>query len=220
MATFLTLIEEVEGLLRRGTTLRDSVKRAIAAACVNYKTRRFDFNELSLTFSTVADQGDYDDSDNASIPRIARFDSVTISNGSAWKIPLAKISNDEIENAGVVSSGTPHSYAFIRNTLRLHPPPSSAGLTVKVEGVRELAAGTNVLDHETALTFPTASELDWFGPARLMIMSWAMGHIHMFVLRNTPEATTFFNAAEIEAGKLAGDAQARGGTDTLTATSF
>lgn len=224
MATFQSIIEECERLLRRGTSIRTDIRAALAAAVDHYKDRRFAFNELKFSFTTTANDDLYDDTDADEIPYITKFDSVVLSSGTAWSRPLVKIDNAEIESAGPnVASSTPTHFAYVREQIRLYPPPSTAGWTVTVEGVRELLDGSTPpvpLNAETAQTFPLQSELDWFSKGKMVVMTWAIGYINFYVFRNSPEAQANWGAADAFADKLAGRGQSVSGTDTLTPTRF
>lgn len=225
MSTWRTMYEEIENELRRGTGYRAQVKTAIAAAIEHHESKRFAFNEAKLSFTTVADQEYYDDSDDADIPYITRFDSVVLSRGTSWKRELIKKPSDWIDRQLTITSSDPEHYAYIRSQIRLHPAPSVASDTVTVDGVLVLrdsgqTAPNDIVSRATAASIADGFTNAWFVEGYEMIKHWAKGYLYANLTRNAAEAENMFTMSRAFFSRLTKDHIDSSATGFVQPTSF
>lgn len=120
MTTYATLRTRIEDEIY-DATLTSSVNSAIQDAIKFYERKRFWFNQKTGTFSTVADQEYYDDSDNSDIPNIIAIMSMNAA-VSGYKQPIDIIDFDAIDRMqnGAVK-GMPRYAAYFNEQIRPYP---------------------------------------------------------------------------------------------------
>src|SRR5688572_5921890 len=133
MSTFGTMVSEIREELRR-QNIDPAIKRGIGAAVLFHRDKRFAFNELSFTFTTTADEAEYDENDDANIGRLAKIDSAKI---VSPETPLNLRTIEFIRDRIDISTGTPEDIAYYEEQIFLSPTPSRT-LSVSVFGILEL----------------------------------------------------------------------------------
>jgi hypothetical protein len=220
MSTFGTMVAEIREELRR-SGMDDAIKRAIGAAVIFHRDKRFTWNELSFSFSTVANQAAYGSGDSASIGRLAAIDSMKI---RSPETKLTARTVDYIRSIVEQPSGTPEDYCWYENEITLSPTPSQV-FTVDVDGLMELrdtnqAAANQVISRSNILSIPDNYSTAWFVAGFDVIKPWAKGYIYLHHLRNRDEASGQFDAA----GGMRADQEAQlgrlGGSGFVTPTRF
>lgn len=216
MASLDALVTEIRGELRSSASA-DNVKVAIAASIDWFRSRRLRFNELKFTFSTIAAQEYYDDTDDDNIPLIAKIDSAVLNPGSN-ESDLDLVNSDFIDSRGY-TTGDPERVAYIRESLRLHPVPTSVK-SIRIDGVLELidsaqSTADQRLLPENVLTIPGNYSSRWFKDGKEIIKAWAKGYVYLHNLRNSTEAKVMFEAAEAFASRSAANAQASSSDMTI-----
>lgn len=199
MSTFGTMVAEIREEIRR-SGMDNAIKRAIGAAVVYHRDKRFLWNELSFTLATVANQAAYDSTDDANIGRLAKIDTAKIASPATVLTPrtLAYIRGKLTQ-----TSGTPADIAFFQEEITLDPAPSSV-LSINIDGLLELKdtnmvttpVNLQVINRANILSIPDAYTTAWFVEGFEIIKSWAKGYLYQNNLRNTEQAATDFTAAD------------------------
>ncbi len=140
MSTLTTLKAELAGDLKRSDLTTD-IAAAITAAIKFYQKEHLFFKEdEEKTFSTVADQVYYAESDDADIGLIAQLEAVKIRVASNdYDLIRLDISTFETLNDAQTSSGQPTNYVYYNQKIGLYIPPSTV-YTVMLIGSFEVAA--------------------------------------------------------------------------------
>lgn len=194
-----------------GTTYTAAIARAITRAIEHYKKTRFAFNvSRTITFPTVADQADYDESDETDIPNIIKIDGLFLTDSSGEITDLRPISPQEMEILldNSASSGEPYAYCYFANAFRIYPMPDAVYTMTVMAWYR--------LDEPAADGDSNA----WTEEAYDLIKSRAL----FYLATNTTRDADLAMAAkrdELEAeDALVGEANAKYGTGYIAATSF
>ena len=118
--------------------LTSQIALAIQTAIEFHDGKRFSFNEAQDTFSTVAAQEWYTETDATWIIDVRRFDSVRIT-VSGRPYPLTKRTFAWMErfSAGTPTSGDPTDYCYYKRNIRLYPVPNAVR-TISVSYVQKL----------------------------------------------------------------------------------
>lgn len=195
MSTLGTMVAEIREELRR-SGMDNAIKRGICAAVLYHRDKRFKWNELSFSFSTVAGTSTYDEGDNANIGRLAAIDSMRVVNPETVLTPR---DIDWMRTRVNQTTGTPLDFAYYEETVYLDPIPASV-LSVSVLGILELkdanqSAGSQIITRENILTLPDDYTTAWFTDGYEVIKAWAKGYIAMHHLRNTEQTGAMFSAA-------------------------
>lgn len=196
MSNFGTMVAEIREELRR-SGMDNAIKRGIGAAVLFHRDKRFAWNELSFTFTTSANEAEYDaTTDDANIGRLAKIDSAKI---VSPETVLTVRDIDYIRGRTGLSSGTPDDIAYFEEQIFLSPTPSRT-LSISVFGLLELkdtaqAAALQIISRENILTIPAAYTTAWFTDGYEVIKSWAKGYVYHNHMRNTEQATAEFTAA-------------------------
>lgn len=135
----------------------DDIANAIADAIEAYQDERFYWNETrTITFSTVASQEFYDESDAAALGRLTKIDYVAIYTGDQ-PYELLPIPPADIEHFSTngTSQGQPSWYCYYGEQLRVYPVPDAAW-TMRVAGTVTVAAPAT--DGETSNAWMTKAE--------------------------------------------------------------
>lgn len=198
MSTFGTMVAEIREELRR-SGMDNAIKRAIGAAVQFHRDKRFAWNELSFSFSTVANQDEYDSTDNSNIGRLAKIDSAKI------VTPETVLTVRDIDYIrGIIrdTSGVPLDIAYYEGSLVLSPAPNAA-YSVSVLGLLELndtnqpTTPTNLqsITRSNILLIPDGYTTAWFVDGFEVIKSWAKGYVYHNHLRNSEQAANEYTAA-------------------------
>lgn len=123
------------------TDLTSQIAYAITDAIAAYEDERFHFNETrALTFPTVANQEFYDSDDAASIATIQKIDYVMVYVGDIpHTLTYERPEDMEALSVSGTQSGTPWSYTWYGNQLRLYPVPDQA-YTIRIGASVKIAA--------------------------------------------------------------------------------
>lgn len=157
MATYLDMINRISDESLR-SDMANQIKLCIQDAIGHYEVERLWFNQFrDRTFTTVAGQEFYGETDHSDIPHVLEFDAVTLTVGSTrW--PLAKTGFVQIEdwNADASARGQPTHYAYWGRQIRLYPVPDNA-YQIRLSGLFKLP--TLVADGDTNAWTEDAEEL-------------------------------------------------------------
>lgn len=122
--TYATIRTRIADELDEGG-ITSNINEGIQTAIKYYERMPLWFNQKTVTFSTVADQEYYDDSDQADIPNLIEIKSMTGSLSST-KFPIYSAdfnSIDAVQNGSV--TGMPGSFAYFNEQIRLYPIPNT-----------------------------------------------------------------------------------------------
>lgn len=227
MSNLVTMVTEIGADLRR-SSMTDDIKKAIAAGAAFMRPRRLWFNVKTFTFTEVASREYYDQDDSNNIPLVAKFDFVKRVDGQ-YEYELYPKDTDWIDAQNVGSSyrSQPQNYAYVRETIRLFPIPSTTK-TISVNGILEAidsggAAGKQRLLRTNVLTLPDSYASIWFTDdvAYMALKSWAKGYLYTHKLGNAQTGAAMYAEANDLAteGKSQGQSQS-GGDDMVASTSF
>lgn len=176
-------------LRRTGAAGIDSdIEEAIYTAIEEYQSHRLTFNESrAVTFTTVADQDIYDESDEPDLATIIESDFITMTvDDNTWKLEPGDA--EEIELQTNASSGMPSEYVWYGEQLRLWPAPSSAGWTVRVTGHVVVAAPATETDENNP----------WMVKAEKLIRCRAKRELAIHRLRD-PDLAALMGNEELDA---------------------
>ena len=157
MTTLSVMKARIASELRRGSTLTSQIASAITDAIEAYQIERFWFNESrDLTFSTVANTGDYTSSTVSGLANIEKIDYVFMYEGNTEN-ELFAIDPAELESSltNGTSTGTPGEYCWYNNTFRLYPVPSAVW-TIRIGHHKLMAAPAS--DSEASNVWMTYAE--------------------------------------------------------------
>lgn len=196
MSTFGTMVAEIREELRRNG-VDNAIKRAIGAAVIYHRDKRFIWNELSFALTTVADQPDYDGDDDANIDRLAQIDNAKI---ASPETDLTPRTIQFIRAKVGLTSGLPLDIAVYERAITLSPTPNAV-YTINIDGIMELEdltqpAGQQIISRENILTIADGYTTAWFVEGYEVIKSWAKGYIYQNHLRNSEQAGTDFTASD------------------------
>lgn len=142
MTTLAVMKTRIAKELRRtgAAGIDDDIEEAIYTAIEEYQSHRLRFNESrAVTFSTVADQDIYDESDEPGLGTIVECDYLTMTvDDNTWRLDPGDAAEIDLQTNS--SSGMPSEYVWYGEQLRLWPAPSSSGWTVRVVGHVTVAA--------------------------------------------------------------------------------
>lgn len=161
--------------------LTSQIAYAISDAIGAYQDERWFFNESrAVTFSTVADQEFYDGDDAASIATVQKIDYVKLYVGDQ-PYDLEPLMPSEIESSATngTSTGTPWSYCYYSESLRLYPVPDQA-YTVRL--------GASILRAAPATDAEASNP--WMTHAERLIRSRAKLELALHVLKDEALAAT------------------------------
>lgn len=128
--TYIDLINAIADESRRPiASYRTKIEQCVTDAIAQCETETYWFNdEQALTFTTVADQSAYDDSDLSTIPFLIEIENVGLTIGSGDVRDLTKVAWQDFENlvAMGITTGQPSQYAYAFKKLHLYPVPNDA----------------------------------------------------------------------------------------------
>lgn len=195
MSNLGVMVAEIREELRR-SGMDNAIKRGICAAILFHRDKRFKWNELSFTFSTVANQPTYDESDDANIGRLASIDSMRI---VSPEIELGQRDINWMRERVNQATGTPSDFAYYEEMVYLDPIPASA-LSISVLGLLELKDTTQsttnqIVSRDNILSLPDSYSTAWFTDGFEIIKAWAKGYVSLHHLRNKEQSDNMFGAA-------------------------
>lgn len=194
-----------------GGTYSDDIADAITRAIEFYQTMRFDFNETrNETFSTVADQQIYTESDDASIPLFYGFDMLTIT-VAGQRRDLEKKSHELIEvlSDNSASTGEPYCYAYFDNSIQLYPIPDQAYTVRMIGHIKKAEPAT---DGET--------DNVWMTTGYQMIRAKAKEYLAADVMDDDALEAKSARRALVEENRLTGKFNNQSGIGCIEATTF
>ncbi len=137
--------------------LTSQIAYAISDAIKAYEDERFFFNESrALTFTTVDGQEFYDSDDSANIALIQKIDYVVVYVGDQpYTLTYERPEDMETMSLGSTTEGTPWSYTWYGEQIRLYPTPDQE-YTVRIGASYKLAEPAT--DGETGNAWMTHAE--------------------------------------------------------------
>jgi hypothetical protein len=168
--------------------LTSQIAYAITDAIAAYQAERWFFNEsrTTVSFSTVDGQEFYTSSDDADIANIRRMDYVVLYVGDdVRKLEYRCPEDMEYLSANGTQEGTPWSYGWYDNKLRLYPVPDTV-YTVRIAAHVKVAAPAS--DGEASNP--------WMTDAERLIRSRAKLELALHVLRDAELAATMAEAVK------------------------
>jgi hypothetical protein len=168
--------------------LTSQIQYAIADAIAAYTGERWWFNEsrTTVSFSTVASQEFYTSSDDADIANIRRVDYCVLYVGDdVRKLEYRCPEDMEYLSANGTQEGTPWSYGWYDNKIRLYPVPDAV-YTVRIAAHVKVAAPAT--DGEASNP--------WMTDAERLIRSRAKLELALHVLRDDALAATMAEAVK------------------------
>jgi hypothetical protein len=120
-----TLKARIAGELNR-TDLTSEIAAAITTAISYYRSKRFEFNELTASFNTVADQESYASGDTGFPTDLGQLDTARIT-VSGVRDPLRPIGYAELQqlSSTTTATGVPSAYAWYGQNLYFYPIPDA-----------------------------------------------------------------------------------------------
>lgn len=139
MTTYAVMRSRIADELARGD-LTTQIASAIQSAIKHHERKRFYFNEVIGTFSTVNAQEWYSSTDAAWIATAVDIDSLRVTI-SGRPFPMDKRTMAEMEDvsAGATMTGTPSDWCYYRQQVRLYPTPNGV-YTVTGSYIQRLTA--------------------------------------------------------------------------------
>lgn len=194
MTTLAILKSRIADELARDD-LTSQIAYAITDAIGAYEDERFHFNESrATTFATVDGQEFYDSDDAAAIATIQKIDYVKVYVGDQpHDLVYERPEDMESLSANGTQEGTPWSYTWYGNQIRLYPVPDQA-YTVRIGASVKVAAPAS--DAEASNP--------WMTHAERLIRSRAKLELALHVLKDTELAQTMATAVEEAYDQLKG----------------
>lgn len=211
MSTYGIMKARIADELAR-SDLSSNIASAVQSAIAFHERKRFYFNEVIGTFSTVASQEWYSSSDASWIATAVDIDSlrVTIS-GRPFPLDKQTMAKMEEVSAGATMTGTPSDWCYYRQQVRLYPTPN---------GVYTMTAA--YIQRLTALS-ADADTNAWMTDAEELIRLRAKMMLFRDVIRDEASFREAERLAPFEAEALRAlqtETTARGGSRTVLAYSF
>lgn len=127
MAESLTTLKaRIASELHR-SDLTSDIASAISTAITYYRSRRFEFNELSASFNTVAAQESYTSGDTGFPTDLAQIDTLRITvSGTRYMLEAIPFAELQARSVTTSTTGAPDAYAWYAQKLFLHPIPDGA----------------------------------------------------------------------------------------------
>jgi len=186
MSTLAIMKARIADELAR-SDLTSQIAYAITDAITAYEDERFHFNESrATTFSTVDGQEFYSSSDAAAIGNIQKIDYVKVYVGNQpHDLGYERPGDMESLSLNGTQEGTPWSYTWYGNQIRLYPVPDQA-YTIRIGASVKVAAPAS--DAEASNS--------WMTHAERLIRSRAKLELALHVLKDTELAQTMITAVE------------------------
>lgn len=193
--------DRIDRELRRNGTIDTQIEEAIASAIEAYSDDRFHFNEKrTVTFTTVANQEFYDESDAALLAYLVKIDYVTMRiNNTIFDILPDRPDRMESASDNATAVGQPGWFVYYERQLRFYPVPAESGWVIRVAGLYRYAAP---LTDEEADNF-------WMTEGERLIRSRAKYELATHVLRDmelaqimTANTTEAFDQLKKKTNKL------------------
>lgn len=188
MADSLTTLKARIASEMHRSDLTTSIASAITTAINYYRSKRFEFNQLSASFNTVANTESYTSGDTGFPTDLGQLDTARIT-VSGTRYLLEPIGFAELQARSVTTSltGPPTAYAWYAQKLYLHPIPDAV-YAVLLSYLQREAAPANDADTSSV----------WTNQGEPLIRALAKKLLYRDVLRD-PEGFQLAQAAETEA---------------------
>ena len=152
MATSLTTLKATIASELNRTDLTSEIAAAISTAITYYRSKRFEFNELSASFNTVADQESYTSGDTGFPTDLGQIDSIRLTvNGNRYMLEPIPFEELQARSITTTVTGAPTSFAWYGQKLYLNPIPDAVYATL-VSYQRRKAAPANDADTSSVWT--------------------------------------------------------------------
>lgn len=186
---------------------------AIQAAQRYCERKTFYFNETrDVTFTTVAGQEWYDESDNANIPTLVRIQAAYSEDAQGQRTPLERVTPEDLETLSdnSAAAGEPYSWTYFAQKIRLYPIPSSTAYTIRLQlGPYRLAALSDPSDTNA-----------WLTEAYDLIKARAKYILWKNTLKEAGPAAEALNDYNDQENALVGETTARNGSGFIEPTCF
>lgn len=128
MSNFRAMIDRIADELDDGG-IEEQIKREINSAIRQYSTKRLFLTERSFTFTTVANQPDYDIDDAADIDTFLEVQDSYVTVGGI-RYPMTPIDYPTLSASqnGIITSERPTNWAFFARAFWLFPIPTGAAV--------------------------------------------------------------------------------------------
>lgn len=156
MTTLATMKSRIASELRR-SNITTQIASAIETAIESYRHERFWFSETrEITFDTVANQWQYDSSDNANLGLILRWDYVLAQIGDEY-YTLMPMSPEQIETLNGAGDflGQPLNWGFYNDQFLIYPIPVDV-YPIRIGGM--IAKASPAADDEAGNPWMTSAE--------------------------------------------------------------
>jgi hypothetical protein len=152
VATSLTTLKaNIAGELNR-PDLTSEIAAAISTAITYYRSKRFEFNELSASFNTVANQESYTSGDTGFPTDLGQLDTLRITvDGNRTLLKPLSFAELQARSITTTNTGAPTAFAWYGQKLYLNPIPDAV-YAVLVSYQRRKAAPTNDADTTSVWT--------------------------------------------------------------------
>ncbi len=188
MADSLTTLKARIASEMHRTDMTDAIASAITTAISYYRSKRFEFNELSASFDTVANTESYTSGDTGFPTDLAQLDTARITvSGRRYLLDPIGYAELQARSVTTTTTGPPTAYAWYAQKLWLHPIPDAVYAVLLSYQQREAAPAS---DADTASV--------WTNQAEPLIRACAKKLIYRDVTRDT-EGFQAAQAAEAEA---------------------
>lgn len=204
MSTFLEMITRIASDLKRNN-IPDDVKAAINDAITEGARERFYFNEMHISFPTVAATEYYDDLGLVEIDA-AWFNT----GGSRYNLDIINQLDANDLSSGNLTSGQLQEISRYGGQLRLYPVPNAI-ITVFLDGYGKLSPNPLVADGDTN---------KWLTEGELYIRALAKRNLLRDVIRDYGEARVLEGIAEDYKAQLIETTNLRSMTGKLRSTTF
>lgn len=152
MATSLTTLKATIASELSRTDLTTEIAAAISTAIAQYRSKRFEFNELSASFNTVADQESYTSGDTGFPTDLGQIDSIRVTvDGNRYLLEPLAFEELQARSITTTYTGAPTAFAWYGQKLYLNPIPDAVYATL-VSYQRRKAAPANDADTSSVWT--------------------------------------------------------------------
>lgn len=175
--------------------LTSSIADAITSAIDFYKSKRFEVNEKTDSFNTVANQQSYTSGDTGFPTDIGQVDLVQVT-ASGTITTLDPISFQELKDKTTITTltGVPSEYAWYAQKLYLYPIPDAA-YSISLSHQQRKTAPANDADSSTI----------WTNQCEALIRHCAKKMLYRDVLRDPDGKVMAEEAEAMELARLLGE---------------
>lgn len=213
MTTFADICADIaDDVDDTSTEYEDQIEKAVQGAQRYCERHGFYFNQTrDVTFSTVAAQQVYDDSDNANIPTLVRVSHVYCTDSGGQTVELNRITQQEMEllSDNSASTGEPFAWAYYNQEIRLYPIPDAV-YTIRLQ-----------LGNYRLTVLSTGTDTNaWLDEAYDLIKARAKYILYKNTLKDAALAAEALNDFTDQLNALAAETSSRMGSGRIRPTCF